>query len=366
MKRLLLSSVLLGGAVVACGSLDGNTSRAPTLATIHGELTNPSSVAINGAVRVAVVWQGVTQGSFNVAQDLPVQPQFPAAFSIDLNGPPPAEAMQSGDALDQPTQSGGGSSSSSGGSAGGSSGTSSGTSSGSFGPGEGGSSSGSGQAAPLSSPTSPTATPTSAPSWQVAIGSVVAYVDENGNGKLDLVADGASGYIDRIAATNDKLLVVYLQGDFPVADLTKGASGTPALGYNLYTECSDTYVPPVSAGSRCANPPAPPAACTPTWSTIDTPISLAVANDPHVNSLMCLSNDQASSGGGSGGGITATQPSVYPDPCDPHVYCADDGSWYTFQTCTVSERGICEGTDTFCATSTYARPTPTPTGWPCK
>ena len=275
-------------------------------------------------------------GEFNVAEDLPVQPVFPSSFQIDLDAPPPESAMIDGsDFYGSPE------------------------------------------------PTSPTGPNGAVPStgWvslenastsdlQVAVGTVVAYVDQNGNGKLDLVPDGASGYVDKILATNEDELVIYLQGSIPSA-AADPSGRMPTEGYNLYQRC-DVMLPSSPApGSICAEDAgAPQGSCPATqWQAPSTKITLSVSTDPQVSSIMCLSN--ASSGSSSQGaspGVPMTgQPAQYPLPCDPALQCtAPDGSSYTYTSCQTISQGLCEGTSTSCTSVAYARPDPVPSAWPCK
>ena len=158
---------------VACGSLDGHTSTPPTLATVHGQITNSTNGSPMAAVRIAVVW--VTSGpTYNVAEDLPVQPVFPSNFVIQLDKPPPQGAF---------------------------------------------------------------ITSNQGLTFQIAQGVVVAYEDLNGNGKLDLVEDDAGAFVDKIVGTNAQgMTLIYLQGTLPPNNvgLVDSSGKSPSLGYNLF------------------------------------------------------------------------------------------------------------------------------------
>jgi hypothetical protein len=200
----------------------------PVLATIHGELTSQPSFTVQAAsgVRVAVVWLGFLVDGYSVAEDLPVQPVFPSAFTIDLRTPPPDDVIVTKAKVKQKAD----------------------------------------QKPPSSPPPSPGPTPSPAPpqtgkshpldltydddvaAWPddfgFAVGAVVAYVDLNQNGKLDLVDEGGSGYVDQIAGANDRLILMYFQGAFPQdRTLPNGGHGSqfragdgvqPPDGYNLF------------------------------------------------------------------------------------------------------------------------------------
>ena len=113
--------------------------------------------------------------SYNVAEDLPVQPVFPSSFVIPLDQPPPPGAfLPSNQGL----------------------------------------------------------------TFQLAMGFVVAYEDRNGNGKLDLVSDDAGAFVDRIVGANPQgMALIYLQGTLPTGDggLVDSDGHSPSLGYGLYS-----------------------------------------------------------------------------------------------------------------------------------
>jgi hypothetical protein len=193
-----------------------------------------------------------------------------------------------------------------------------------------------------------------------ANGIVVAYVDKNGNGQLDLVGSGASAYVDQILATSGLEGLFYLQGTQPPYPPDAGVIGEPVQGYNVYSLCNSP--PPPTPGSICQ-----PAACSDKVLPITTPITLTASTDPQANSLMCASNAGASGGFGTPvPAPTPGRPATYPSPCDSNLRCADDGSSYSYFSCAVAYDGICNGTTETCSAVAYDRPTPTPADWPCK
>jgi hypothetical protein len=348
-------------ALCACGSLDANTNSTPVLAKLSGRVLNPNSLALNGSVRVAVVWKVYTPVEFNVAEDLPVQPAFPMSFTIELDAPPPPEAMSS---AAQPSA------------------TSSPPTAMSM-AGGGPIDAGAGAAAAVSKlePVNVQLNPN--PNLKYAVGSVVAYVDRNGNGKLDLVPEDASTSIDAIVATNSELTIIYFEG--PITDtsgvpLLKDAAGhLPTDGYNLakLPQCNRTSGVATfgAANPACLHPPPPPTfdagPCSGAleWLPTDTRFDLTVATVPEVASLICQNGAASASNAATGSGGPPSDPSVqpaqYPDPCDPNLQCAQDGSDYMLFSCTTVSQGICRGTITTCTSVGYARPTPVPAGWPC-
>jgi hypothetical protein len=158
-------------------------------------------------------------------------------------------------------------------------------------------------------------------------------------------------------------------------------------GYNLVQvpDCpvvTPSAVTPVNPA--CASPPPMPEAGTANpdagscqdgsqairWLPMSTPFPLTVASSPEVTDLLCENGGNAvqataTGSGGAGPYDPSVQPAQYPDPCDPNLFCAGDGSQYFFQTCTVASQGICLGTITSCTSAGYARPSPVPAGWPC-
>jgi len=355
-RRFFHSSAFALGIVAAatlagCGSLDSNTGTAPALATLTGSLSlNPQAQEPTGPVRIAVVWRTDTQGQFNVAEDLPVQPVFPSAFEIQFDGPPPAGAMNSGAVFGANTNAGEPTTPTTG-----------------FGGEDAGSvptaNPGSSALKPFATPANPNA------NVQFAYGTVVAYVDKNGNGKLDLVGEGASSYVDQIIAANQEMLVIYLQGPIP-ADAADAFGRLPTEGYNLVNIPQCDVSIPETPNALCTSNSGPVDAgtCIPMqWFAMNTPYQLTIDSNPEVAELMCESTDDSSSGsaGASSGPPSTVQPAQYPSPCSPDLSCAPDGSYYFFTTCQTVSNGICEGTTSSCTSASYALPSPTPSGWPC-
>jgi hypothetical protein len=378
----------MGLVLSACGSLDPNTSGVPALTTLSGSLSNPDSLSVAGSVRVAVVWKYINPGEFSVAEDLPVQPVFPSAFVIELDRPPPAEALNL--IVPNTTQGQQPTASATSGGGGGSAGSTPLQDDGglaAFGPNiDGG-------AVPMPSPPPVNMTASSGTGIRLAVGAVVAYEDLNGNGKLDLVPEDASAFVDKIVASDPDMVIAYVEGPItsgPGAFLDS-AGHPPKEGYNLVYVRHCPEVAPSSgfsgfSGSNpaCSSPPpaqdaGPPAPPAPDagrcgqdfhWLPMSTPYPLTVASTPEVAALMCQTGGASapSSTTGSGGGPPldpSVQPAKYPDPCDPNLSCAPDGSEYTLISCVTMSQGVCEGTITSCTSIAYTRPTPVPAGWPC-
>jgi hypothetical protein len=387
MRRLALLAL---AACAACGSLSKDPGARPVLATIHGELSKADSLTLDNpsGVRVAVVWFGFLDGGYSLAEDLPVQPVFPSAFKIDLNSPPPDDVMVTKARVKQKAN----------------------------------------EATP-EPPPQPGPTPTPAPpqtgrshpldvtyddsvaAWPddfaFAIGAVVAYVDLNQNGKLDLVDEGASAYVDQIAGANDRMILAYFQGSFPQdrtlpnggheSQFRDGDNLQPPDGYDLFLipRCTSTDLGGASPGQM-------PACAKSKWLGMDTTYELPMTSDPKWGSFMCKngsgfggssgSSSQSSNGSGGGGSPGSTPPgppnpdaglpkdagpgdgAVPPDPSlppagDPNITCSADGRSYS-EKCTpppATPQRLCGAEPQISQVCGGLRmvPNPPPPNWPC-
>jgi hypothetical protein len=338
-----ISSLALVGlsALAGCGALDSDPAQKAPLATVVGQLSNPQSVASSGPVRIAVLWRGEAMGRYNTAVDLPVQPVFPAKFQIDLRDAPPSDMLwdpfgvsnDRGDATE---------------------------------PGNPGT-----PAEPAPEPAQPAPRSLgllngpSASGARVAIGAVVAYEDLNNNGRLDLVDQSASVFLDRVLGANEDIMLIYFDGAVPnVSEIRDGAGKLPSLGYNLYR-----------VGKSCATidiyPPPPAGACTPepsAWLPMSTLYELNLANDPRFGRLMCRNGNDSVSSASNGINMLPGRPAAYPAKTDPKLRCQAGGSFYTYgdPVCTTISEGPCKGTVTTCTpTEGRERPSPVPADWPC-
>jgi hypothetical protein len=220
---LFLSGIVIAG----CGNISDPSHGGEHVAAVSGALSTSGSVPANA--HVALVWR--TNNGPVVGADAPV---VGGAFTIDLDVPP--------DSYFESTD--------------GSSGTTgtlpSGSSSGS-----GSSSSSTGTTTPGSSGNGAVPTPpptvtdagvtglekihpldstsgTIAGPLEVAMAGFAAYIDENGNGKLDISGETASSPDQLIAGAND-LVLAYFRGGGPLdlQRLEDKSGKTPSLGYNL-------------------------------------------------------------------------------------------------------------------------------------
>jgi len=371
---LLTSFALLSALVAGCGSLADNTDQHEPLAVLQGELANPDALATSSSVRVAVVWNcGDFDGDmYRVSQEVEVQPVFPSRFRLELTEPPPADCMVNpfaeeedlpGDTPEVP-----------------------------------GSGGGSGDPdVPPSAPTTPQDTTGSVPSnFRIGIGTIAAYEDLNGNGKLDLVAPDAAEYIDAVLGANESLMLVYLEGSLPQGwdELEDGNGNLPSLGYNLlnfnepiatpdsgdvavwcgYSTGGGTDVG--TGGGTTTDEPVPMPEGSPEdsdyaapvmeWMDAGTFFVLTMTSDPQFASMMCRDGGGFSSEGSAGmaaPGAPVEIPPQYPASDDPGLSCMPDGMSYYYETCV--DQGVCRGK--MCTGGCWFIPDVTnpPADWPC-
>jgi hypothetical protein len=324
---LLLASL---GSTIACGNLGDDTAR-PPLVVLDGQLTQAStSPAPASNVRVAIIWQ-TTTSEFKTTHDVPVTPVFPSQFRLELRDPPPASAMLRGpgsadDAVD-PTQD---------------------------------NNSGLGQRShPLNQPTTGNS---------FAIGTIVAYEDLNGNGRLDLISADAPA-LDRILGANDALAVIYVEGSAPADPLGTPGAIMPgyAPGYNLLRSPSCRRQP------ATGNVPTPTTCELPTWLPLTTLYDLPITADPQLADLMCGSTTSSSESSATKTNTTPGQelppapgPNGWPAKDAPGLICQPDGKSYAVVHCTSTSKGLCKGTRQDCTQESYRLPAELPPAeWPC-
>lgn len=369
---LFTACALLSSLVGGCGSLAENTDQHEPLAVLQGELTNPEAMSTSSAVRVAVIWNcgSMDLDMYRVSQEVEVEPVFPSRFRLELTEPPPADCMLDPYAESEDYDEG---------------------PSGAGGPGD--------PDVPAPGPApAPSNTPqdiaTAGSTLRVGVGTIAAYDDLNGNGKLDLVDPTASAYIDAVLGTNESLILVYVEGSAAGWDDAKDTNGNfPASGYNLlqfsdsvYPEDDDVAVPGDHAGAGGAPvdgvqdpsdgteepvpmPESEESVPTMQWLAPDTFFVLTMTADAQFSEMMCRVGGFASESSGSAGapvtnpGEPVPVPEQYPSPDDPELYCMTDGQSYYYQTCV--QEGVCTGK--FCTSEYWRVPDAAnpPADWPC-
>jgi hypothetical protein len=190
-----LPLLLLSG----CGSAAGPTY-APKLGTLNGTVTSNTSVATPAEVRVALVWSTFPTGgasfSLQMAQDVTVRAEFPAQFRLDLETLPPDAAMITPDPA---------------------------------------------KAAEAGA----------SPGSRVALGALVVYDDVDGDGRLELIAPGASTSSDRVLGVAEDFMVLYFEGQEDDHPWVFEPSLRINRGYNLIgTRISPVHCPGVGIWAR--------------------------------------------------------------------------------------------------------------------
>ena len=218
--RALTLTLVASVAAGACGSLD-DPERGEVV-TITGAIEAASGVAVDEEVRVAFLWfsqrlSNQDGARYTVAQEARVAPQFPASFTLTLAALPPEAAMVDGGesllgALDS-----------------------------------------------------------AADGRRFALGAVVAYVDTNGNGKLDLLPVDATSSIDRVVATSERATVVYLEGESVSLSFL---DGEVAPGFN-YVVSACPIVENVTCGLNAQ------------VTDISEPLVLTLDDSPQLAGLLC-------------------------------------------------------------------------------
>lgn len=328
--------------VGGCGSLGDVDHREP-LAVLQGQLTQTSTpVATPSNVRVAVVWMNFDGDGYRVTQDVRAEAVFPSSFRLELTDPPPAEAMF--------TEKNGG-----------------------------------GSATEPSDPPTVGREPAPAPDdvttksekvtspFTIAYGSVVAYEDRNGNGKLDLVDEGASTYVDRILGSNADMSLIYFEGTVPAEAKDKNGR-LPNRGYNIYRGITRACEPDATNEStlETKSEGIEPRGCTaPEWLPMSTAYNLPLTADPKFAQIMCRNGDRRESTGSETVPLPNPTPGPgpngkYPSADDPRLACADGGKTYFYSECVTYSEGLCKGDVMRCTSTYWSMPTATaPAGWPC-
>jgi hypothetical protein len=317
MKRARLLLVLGCLGSFACGNLGDDDG--PPLAVVEGRLSQASMSQPAANVRVAVVWNTSTTG-YKTSVDVPVSPEFPSKFRLELRDPPPASAMVRASEVREPDPTG-----------------------------DFGSSSDPDvdtQSRPLANGPA---------NYAYAIGSVVAYEDLDQNRQLGLI-DPDTAPTDRVLGTNDELLLVYFEGDVSQAGAVFGGAA-PVRGYNLLRSPRCTRTP---SGEITDCPPS-------SWLPISTLYDLPLTADPQLGELMCRSADTGMKAEATKRAEPKPAPGANGWPgADDHYKCKSDGKSYTMIHCETTSEGLCKFTLQTCLEETWTLPsTPPPAEWPC-
>ncbi len=279
MHRVPVGLLLVLATLASCGTAAGPGYDPPVL-TLHGAITR-SDVPTPATVRLALLWKRrPPEGTtLGVAQELSVRAEFPVSFEASVSALPPEEAMTPGPA-------------------------------------------GSG--------------------YRFAVGTVLAYDDRNGNGKLDLAPLDGTPDADVILGAPERLSVYYLEGT-PGSDLPAGVKP----GFNLWVE------------PALSDPTPPAAVCGPTADgpvqilRPDSDVSIALTASPALTRLICEDRPETAPNAGPLG-----QPMTYQATCSP------DGTSYVLERCT-DPAGLCHQAWCYYQCGSLPPGGTKPAGWPC-
>ena len=153
-------------ATVGCGEIDDPENPGQPLWVLRGKLTEApeAEVVTTTALRVAFIWQRHLEddGVAVISQDVPVNPEFPARFTLEVYDPPPGTAMHDAEELEEDFE---------------------------------------------------------GLDFRIAVAQVLVYDDLNGNGRLDILPHDAEDYIDYVVGYAEDYMVVYVEGDPPAFEL---------------------------------------------------------------------------------------------------------------------------------------------------
>lgn len=183
----------------------------------------------------------------------------------------------------------------------------------------------------------------------VAYAHVVAYRDDNHNGKLDMLNESSPKAIDHIVGADQTHVLVYLKAPLPKAafDAFRDKNGNlPHAGFNLgeigKNNSGDSWVP------------------------LTTQIVLKGDESADTERLMCTSwgNDISEGPTVNAAPGTIGPNGQYPDPNDTNLDCLDADTYqYTTEQVTVNRPCYNAGTT---LTTIYSKaPGTSPAGWPC-
>lgn len=185
---------------------------------------------------------------------------------------------------------------------------------------------------------------------KVAVGMLIAYEDQNKNGKLDLLDETSTKAIDKVVGTDRTNLLVYIESAPNGFDGMKDDKGAvPRLGFNI--------LKPDANGNGFV------------WQPISTQLVLTEDSSADAQTLMCKSGGSSE----SGVGYSKTAPAgvigpngAYPAPDDPNLACnasTPDQYSYTVDTLTLNKPCVQQYQS---VTTVYSKqPGTSPAGWPC-
>jgi hypothetical protein len=265
---MMLRNLTLTAASLAlasgCGSFADDPGEPRPLAELSGQIGNASTSAVPQHLGVALIWGGVET---RVVDELQVPPEFPASFTLEIDQPPPEENFLP----------------------------------------------------PM---------PPFPEGFRIAFGTVVGYEDVNQNGRLDLVDQEATSFIDRVVAENPDLWVSYVEASDEALDAAEALyDNRPIRGLAL-----------LRFSVQGGNPHGE-------FLPLSTGHTLDLSDEPMNDRVMCEGERIYLNG-------------EYP----PGGRCEADGSRYIIDPEEPDSTKVCK----VYYFGTFERPDPIPANWPCQ
>ena len=329
---LLVASLLVAPA---CGEIDDPENPGQALWVLRGKLTEaPEAPAVTtSALRVAFVWQRHLEddGVAVISQDVPVTPDFPARFTLEVYDPPPESAMHEAEELEEDFE---------------------------------------------------------GMDFRAAVAQILVYDDLNGNGRLDILSHDAEDYIDYVVGYAEDYMVVYIEGNPPPYELD-GVVFVRGLNLIHFDYDSDGWSPeveqlPLDTELHIDVGDDPDLQYLMCDQSVDQEYGEAYSPGEMGGDSSGSSSSGGASGGSASTGTSDGYDEEYPGPGYPddefempefpegtEIECAEDGSWFSFS---YEERsqdgGICSPISVSASAGVYpAHPDWAeegyPEDWPC-
>ncbi|MCP4598930.1 MAG: hypothetical protein GY847_00040 [Proteobacteria bacterium] len=304
---------------ISCGPIDSPDNQGEPLWTIKGNIVNIEQGLEFSNLRAAFLWDNPNIRF--IAQDISLNTEFPAKFTLDLFELPPEKVMQSAEYLieneddmdedDEPD---------------------------------------------LDADTeTETETdyevdggekflqPMAGSSDLVAVAYLVVYDDRNSNGNLDMLSIDANELVDYVLGPGEFYNVVFLESDNEMA-LADDLMLDPGL--NIFCDGCDKDPNYLKI-------------------SLENELAITLVDDPELQPYMCeiqLDDD--------GTGEYISSASLEEIPQDAEINCSEDGYSLTFSSTNVKKTGgdICGSITTTWieGDSSIPKNQPVPDGWPCK
>lgn len=173
--------------LVGCGAMDGPDDPGDALWTVKGKIVSIPEEIDPQNLRAAFVWEKEPRegGVVLIGQDVPVSPEFPSKFTLELFDLPPEEAMSPGEELEEELA-----------------------------------------------------------GMRVATGRLTVYDDKNGNEQLDVLPREATQFIDYVLGPKEDYLALFIEGDPSAIKEMDGVKVEIKAGLNLFRDRSEEDISP--------------------------------------------------------------------------------------------------------------------------